>query len=554
MKKRVIMVGLDGATWSVLRPWALAGELPNLERIVRSGATGPLRSTYPPLTPTGWTSAATGKNPGKHNVYSFFRPMRASYRRQVLNSRDCRAAKIWQIVNAYGRKAGVLHLPLTYPVDRFDGFMVAGMMTPTTVRDVTHPPELLEELERADPDYALNVDTTTIKTGRLDEFYRESVEHIRRQRREMVYLLDNKEWDLFWVMFYNVDPIAHFFWKFMDPSHPAYPGDDNPFRTAVLDYYREADSALGLALDRLDSDAHLVILSDHGMESTRTNVYVTTWLLQNGYLKLRSERRQAATETLFRLGFQRERLVYALKRARLGWLPKLFPEAVKDRVPRARKTFKDIENNVDWAETRAYFPSAGGRAVWLNLRGREPRGIVDPSEYESLRAEIIAGLKALRDPDGRPVVRDALTREDAYDGPYAPDAPDIVLLAHDGFYFAEGIEPAVLRQNGLKDTEKSGNHHIDGVVALYGPAVKQGFELSGARIIDVAPTVLYLMGLPVQSDMDGRVLEEAIAETHLEGNPVETAQATVDLGLDDFEYSDEDRGQIEARLKEMGYM
>jgi predicted AlkP superfamily phosphohydrolase/phosphomutase len=548
------MLGLDGATWRVLRPWALAGELPNLKRVVEGGATGPLRSTYPPLTPTGWTSAATGKNPGKHNVYSFFRPMRASYRRQILNSRDCRAAKIWQIVNAYGRKAGVLHLPLTYPVDRFDGFMVAGMMTPTSVRDVTHPAELLEELERVDPGYALNVETTTIKTGRLDEFYRDSVEHIRRQRREMAFLLDTKEWDLFWVMFYNVDPIAHFFWKYMDPTHPAFPGEDNPFRTAVLDYYREADGALGDALDRLDADAHLVILSDHGMEPTHTNVYLTTWLIERGYLKLRSERRQAASEALFRAGLQRERLVYALKRARLGWLPKLFPESVKDRVPRARKTFKDIENNVDWSETRAYFPSAGGRAIWINLRGREPAGIVDPSEYESLRAEIFAGLEALRDAEGRPVVREALTREEAYHGPYASDAPDIVLLAHEGFYFAEGVEQSVLRRNGLKNTEKSGNHHIDGVVALYGPAVRPGFEVSGARIIDVAPTVLYLMGLPVQEDMDGRVLDEAIAEEHLAANPIGKGQARVDVGPDEFEYSDDDRGQIEARLKEMGYM
>ena len=109
---RVIMIGLDGATWRILKPWALAGELPNLKRVVEGGATGLLESTLPPLTPTGWTSAATGKTPGRHNVYSFFRPMRASYRRQVLNSRDCRAAKIWQIANAYGRKAGVVSAAL----------------------------------------------------------------------------------------------------------------------------------------------------------------------------------------------------------------------------------------------------------------------------------------------------------------------------------------------------------------------------------------------------------------------------------------------------------
>lgn len=547
------MIGLDGATWNVLRPWALSGELPNLKRIVEGGATGPLRSTLPPLTPTGWTSAATGKAPGRHGVYSFFRPMRASYRRNVLNSRDCRAAKIWQIVNAYGRRAGIVHLPLTYPVDRVDGFMVGGMMTPTTARDVTHPPELIDELEREIDGFALNVDTTTIKTGRLDEFLADSMEHVRRHRREMVHLMDAKEWDLFWIMFYNVDPIAHFFWKFMDPRHVGYPGP-NPFSNAVLDIYREADAAIGDALDRLGPGDHLVLLSDHGMEATHTNVHLTSWLIDEGYLVLRSERRQATSEALYRAGFQRERLVYALKKAKLGWLPKLFPERMKDKVPRARKTFKEIENNVDWSQSRAYFPSAGGRAIWINLKGREPGGIVEPGDFEALRAEIVEKLKALRTEDGKPVVRLALTREEAYEGAFVDDAPDIALLAEDGFYFAEGIERPVLRSNGTKNTEKSGNHHVDGIVALFGEGVRPGLTLDGARIVDVAPTVLHLMGLPAQKDMDGRVLDEALTASFLRDRPLAYDQARVEIDTAGFDYSDDDRGQIEARLKEMGYM
>lgn len=547
------MIGLDGATWNVLRPWALSGELPNLKRIVEGGATGPLRSTLPPLTPTGWTSAATGKAPGRHGVYSFFRPMRASYRRNVLNSRDCRAAKIWQIVNAYGRRAGIVHLPLTYPVDRVDGFMVGGMMTPTTARDVTHPPELIDELEREIDGFTLNVDTTTIKTGRLDEFLADSMEHVRRHRREMVHLMDAKEWDLFWIMFYNVDPIAHFFWKFMDPRHVGYPGP-NPFSNAVLDIYREADAAIGDALDRLGPGDHLVLLSDHGMEATHTNVHLTSWLIDEGYLVLRSERRQATSEALYRAGFQRERLVYALKKAKLGWLPKLFPERMKDKVPRARKTFKEIENNVDWSQSRAYFPSAGGRAIWINLKGREPGGIVEPGDFEALRAEIVEKLKALRTEDGKPVVRLALTREEAYEGAFVDDAPDIALLAEDGFYFAEGIERPVLRSNGTKNTEKSGNHHVDGIVALFGEGVRPGLTLDGARIVDVAPTVLHLMGLPAQKDMDGRVLDEALTASFLRDRPLAYDQARVEIDSAGFDYSDDDRGQIEARLKEMGYM
>jgi predicted AlkP superfamily phosphohydrolase/phosphomutase len=365
--------------------------------------------------------------------------------------------------------------------------------------------------------------------------------------------METKPWDLFWIMFYNVDPVAHFFWKFMDPAHAAYPGP-SPLSSAILDAYREADAAIGDAIERLGPDDHLVLLSDHGMEPTRTNVHLTAWLAEEGYLHLRSERRQAATAAMYRAGIQRERLVYALKRARLGWLPKLFPERLKDQVPRARKTFKEIENNVDWSQTRAYFPSAGGRAIWINLKGREPAGIVDPADYEALRAEIVEKLKALRDEEGRPVVRLALTREEAYQGEFAGDAPDIALLAHDGFYFAEGIERPVLRPNGAKNTDKSGTHHIDGIFGLFGPAARAGAEIEKARIIDVAPTVLHLMGLPVQADMDGRPLEEALTSEYRSANAVATDHAEIDLEAGDYDYEEGDRGEIEKRLKEMGYM
>ena len=147
----------------------------------------------------------------------------------------------------------------------------------------------------------------------------------------------------------------------------------------------------------------------------------------------------------------------------------------------------------------------------------------------------------------------ALTREEAYSGEFIADAPDIALLAEDGFYFAEGIERPVLRPNGTKNTEKSGNHHVDGIVAVFGPGVRRDYGLEGSRIVDVAPT-LHLMGLPTQKDMDGRVLEEALTAEYRDTHPVAYDQARIEIEGSDFDYTDEDRGQIEARLKEMGYM
>ncbi len=555
-RHRVFVLGLDGATLALLKPWADAGKLPHMRKVLTEGAHGILKSTLPPLTPPGWTSAITGVNPGKHNIYSFFKPMRRAYRRQVYSARDIKAPKLWEILGASGKRSIILHLPLTYPVDPLNGLMVAGMMTPMGAAHYTYPHELAEELRRVIADYRLNVDTTYARAGRLNTLLKECLAVTDIQCRETLYLMERKPWDLFFVMLHTPDLVMHMFWKFMEPRHPFYPGP-NEFQDAILQCYQRVDVLLGEILERLDESAHLLILSDHGFEMTRKNVFITNWLVHAGYLVLRRSRRLAFKRALFKAGIQRERLVKHLEVWRLAWVAKLFPESIKNQVPRSRPSFQNIEDHIDWTRTRAYFPSAGGSAIYLNVRGREPLGIVHPDgEYAALRDEIMERLGELKDPEtGRPVISAIHKREDVFWGEYLDHAPDIMLLPASGYFLNEGLGDEIISPAGRGKVERSGNHHMDGVVMLYGPSIRSGIEIHGARIIDVTPTILYLLGLPVPDYMDGRVLTAALMPDYIERVPVTYTTARFEASATSgFEYTEEERVSLEERLKDLGYM
>src|SRR5689334_19557946 len=154
-KKRAVAIGIDGGSFRVLRPWIAEGHLPNFARLAAEGAVGTLTSTIPPLTPPAFVSSMTGKNPGKHNIYDFVRIPRDGYRRAVINATHIKGNKLWNVLNHYGRTAGIVHFPATYPPEKIDGFMVGGILTPKGVDSHTYPKELADELRREIPGYRI---------------------------------------------------------------------------------------------------------------------------------------------------------------------------------------------------------------------------------------------------------------------------------------------------------------------------------------------------------------------------------------------------------------
>lgn len=554
-RSRMLVVGLDGATFNLIKRWSAEGRLPAFARLLADGAHAGLTSTLPALTPPAWTSAATGKNPGKHNIFNFYKVSDGGLGKLPLTPADLRSRRVWDIANAYGKRAGVVHLPLTYPPERLDGFVVSGIMTPKGALDYTHPPELRDEIARHVEGYRFDVDADALKVGNLRAFRDDAFDLQRIQTAETLYLLEHKEWDLLWVMFHTLDKVQHFFWHFMDPAHPAYPGP-NEFQDTILDFHRLLDDALAAMLARLDADTNLLVMSDHGSCAIESYFPITNWLEEAGFLAMRGGgARSPLKRTLAGMGVEARGVVKALRRSGLGWLPRLVPSRLKAQVPVARASFARIAPHIDWSRTRVYCPSAPGSGLRVNLRGREAQGIVAAEDYDRVCEEARAALLGVVDrATGRKVVRAVHRRHEIYHGAHVENGPDLLVETTDPYCLIEGAGTASIVPTGHYSGERTGNHLREGIFLLAGAAARPGAAVGPLDICDVAPTILHLLGLPVQEDMDGRVATAALAAGHLEAHPIRTEQLAPPPEAAAVEMSDQDRRAIEGMLEGLGYL
>src|SRR5262245_46834278 len=408
----LLVVGLDGATWTLLAPWTRAGRLPHVAALMARGTWGPLRSTVPALTLPAWSSFMTGKNPGGHGIYAFRRMAVRDYESPGLaNATDLRGARIWDVAAHAGRRVGVINLPPSYPLRPIaNGYLVGCMLTPPGAH-LTEPPDVADDLgdyeidlpppkglRRSDPDYRVRALA-----------YLEGVQRQTRLRAEATLrLMSRRPTDAVCVVFYAPDRVQHYFWEYVDPERPATRPLDEAVRGALLAVYDEIDRALGRLVEAAGSDANVVLLSDHGFGTKPDrSVRVNRWLADRGLL-----RRHAFWTT-------RRRIVRR-------W----FPASWKARYDTIDHILVNRPKSRAWSE--ALF--TGAAAIWVHVRGRYPLGCVEPgAEYERVRSEIRDGLRDLRDPDGKPVFLVVERREDLYRGPHVDSAPDLVAACQPRF-------------------------------------------------------------------------------------------------------------------------
>jgi predicted AlkP superfamily phosphohydrolase/phosphomutase len=340
----------------------------------------------------------------------------------------------------------------------------------------------------------------------------------------------------------------------MDPAHPAHPGP-GPYEHTIRDFHIAFDQALARYLAALPPDTNVVLLSDHGSAPLHTYFCVMNWLVDQGFMGMQGE--GLARRGLAAAGVDARALVRRLKRLGLGWVPRLVPRALKGAVPQALSSFSKIAERIDWSRTRAYCPSAPGSGLWINLKGREPQGIVSPgAEYERVVAELTEKLLSYRDPVTKERVVSAVhRREDIYQGPHADGGADLLVETGRTVCMIEGLGRAPLMPAGRAAEERTGNHARDGIFVAWGPEIRRDAVLPTAAIEDVTPTVLYLLGLPVDADMDGQVLEEALLPGALASRPVVVNDTPYALPEHDgFTYSRDDERRIQDMLEGLGYV
>lgn len=551
--RRVMVIGLDGATFKLIRPWIEDGTMPTLQRLMKKGASGVLTTTLPPISSSAWASFATGKNPGKHGLVDFVHPRENSYQISIVSPQQRGSKAIWNLLSDQGRKVGIVGMPVTYPPEEVNGYMISDFLTPSASDDYTYPLSLRDELERAVGGFPLLPDERYRSTKFTDRFIADMVTDVERRLDGALYLLDNKEWDFFFVLFWSSDMLQHETWRLLDESHPEHdPQAAEQYRGLVVDFHRRLDDAVGRLLAKVGPEDLVVVMSDHGFGPVHSFFLVNNWLREIGLLKLKRRPLTRLKYALFKLGFTPLGVFSLVKAMRLGFLRRRF------RFQRGGGLMKRLFlsfDDVDWPRTKAFAVGSFGQ-IYINQAGKRPQGNVQPGkEYQDLREEIATRALEIRDPrTGESVVERVYLREELYSGALLEKAPDLVLQSRNWEYMAFGhadfgashiVEPIF----GM-----SGHHRPDGVVFLAGEGIKEGVKLEGASIMDLAPTILYSMGIHVPSDMDGRVLSEAFTAEFLSRVEVEYSDESTDREVGRDDYSEDDEEEIRERLRGLGYV
>ncbi len=290
MADKVIMIGLDGATWDVLDSLAEGGELPNLTKIRDGGAHGVLESVIPPITPSAWTSFMTGVNPGKHGIFGFGKRPDNAYSMAWCNYSDIRSPTFQKILSSENKRVVMVDVPFTYPPEKVNGIVISGMGTPSVESEFTHPKEMREEVLNRFDNYLLDVENISGESEKEIMVFLDQVFELTRQREKLgLFLIDEHPWDFFMLAFVGMDRIQHSLWKILDKEHPAYRKEYVKYRPRIVDYYRYVDSIIGRFLEKVGDDDVLMIMSDHGFGPLHRGFYVNRWLYEKGFLKLDME-------------------------------------------------------------------------------------------------------------------------------------------------------------------------------------------------------------------------------------------------------------------------
>lgn len=408
----------------------------NLTTIGQNGSHGQIESIVPPESSACWPSLTTGRNPGATSVYGFQDRTLDSYETYIPMGRHVRAKRLWDRVTDAGRKATVLNVPVTYPPSDTIQRQVAGFLSGDLQAAAG---ESIDVDLLSELGYQVDVD---VRLGHEDKdaFVEDAHATLAGRYETFKHYIEEDDWDLFFGVFMATDRMNHFLYGDYE-NETAYAED-------FLEFYRELDAYIGALHSRLDEEATLVVASDHGFTELEYEVNCNRWLEREGWLSYDADN----------------------------------PEELRD-----------ISH-----ETRAYSLIPG--RFFLNLEGREPAGVVSPTEYEAVREELIAALKRLTGPDGRRVTRRIVKGEEVFKGAHDEIAPDVVVIPEDGFDLKAdfGANKDVFTTGPRNGMHKFGNACLFSTAEL---------DLADANLYDIAPTIIDLMDINIDTrGLEGRSL------------------------------------------------
>lgn len=473
MKKRVLIIGWDCAAPELVFD-AFKDDMPNTQRLMSEGIYGELKSTIPPITVPAWMCMMTSRDPGELGIYGFRNRKDYSYDAlTIANSHAVKLPTLWELLEQAQKRSVVLGVPLTYPAKPFPGWMVTSFLTPGDLNSPLNqpnlqwafPPRLTREIAQAAPEYM--IDIPNFRTDRRAELeqqlHKMTIERFKFAR----YLLEKKAWDFFMMVEMGSDRLHHAFWRYWDKSHTKYE-PNSPFSDTMRNYYRTLDKELGQMIALVDDDTTVMVVSDHGAKKLDGGICVNEWLQQNGYLKLKAK-----------------------------------PEEITPCTT----------DMIDWEHTKAWGEGGYYARIFINVEGREPRGIVRNEDYESVRDELKLKFESIVDESGKNINTRVYKPENIYKE-CNNIAPDLIVYFGDLYWRSVGSVGYNSIYTYENDTGPDDCNHAEMGMFIIKPAADSSFEISSEShtegnlltksIYDIAPTVLKEFAIDIPDEMQGK--------------------------------------------------
>lgn len=521
MQTRVLVIGLDGATFKTLGPWLANAELPFISKLAKNGCVGKLRTFFPTLSPLEWSCFYTGKNPGKLGVFalSHVEDLKNISKVKILNATDIGSWSLWGILSQANKRVGVMNIAATYPPEPVNGFLISGLLTPKSSSDYYYP----YEVGRFLVDYQIDLEFDEIgplpdknvdKLHLLGELYKINA----NRTATILALLDEYDLDFFIVNFSEIDQMQHLYW-----------GDTE----IMLNFYKFVDENIEKIYRRF-SPSHTFFMSDHGFHQAESRYfYINTWLEKRGYLRRRVCLREKLFSWLYPLAIRVSRKSSIMR--------DLVPESMKRKVVGEYARYQ-----IDFARSKVY------ASMWGIFISEWMRGF----EYEAFRRNLKAELEDATDPaTAEKVFKCVSNRENLFSGPDISCFPDLIPVPEPK-YLINPVLSTIISEPCVHKPYLAGSHKSDrqGIFIAHGSDIRRAERIEGATIVDLAPTILHLFKIPIPADMDGRVLyeilnpesEPAMRKTRLRWPEEKDGQ--------EYDFSEEEQAEIEKKLKALGYI
>lgn len=530
---RVMLILLDGGSFDALSSLISEGVLPNFTKVMEKGCFGVLHSTIPPISSVAIPSMVTGKNPGKHGMFGFGRFNNGIF--EAHTSASIRGETIWDILSGEDKKVVLLNVPLTFPPYKVNGVMISGPPSPRNKVD-SFPPEVISALKSEIGEYYVDIRHAKNDYMGLDE--KKSVDElffITKKRAEAVhYLMKNYDWDFFMAVFTSLDRIQHLLFGYFDKESPYF---NKEKRETLIKYYEELDDIIGRISSEIDENTILMIVSDHGFEPLYKYVGINDLLVKGGLTKIKNE---------FQI-YNRENIVSFFKK--MGINVRRIHVISNKLYVTAQKI---SPSKIDFKSVKVYSPYA--YSICINKKM-----LVNEDQYDITIKKVTEYFNSVVDEEkGEKIVEKIYRKHELYSGSFLSEAPDILIILKKGYeprLWTKGIEP--LKRNGKK-TVKTGTHIGSnaqrGIIIVSGKGIKSMSPIE-AKIIDVTPTILHILGVPIPSDMDGIVLKEMFEPgSEFEKAPVKIHEKSLEKRIDTGKLSKDEAEDIKKRLKQLGYL